>query len=642
MTKVRTPLTIGVSIGILMLMSFISLITPSFAQGGAFATNTPVRGFATNTPEGARPTAIAPMIATNTPDPSPTPIGPAAGLSNYALRLWLEADMLEVLLNQIAMVSADNLDSQRAVQLIQYEMEFRFSGAPHNIDNRATVVQAMIDAPIGTINMQSVVRPYIEYAINNDLLEDGQFAGFNVEVMPANLDAGNVDDAVVHILYLDPLVDAIRYEDYVLAIGDTNGSYRFAPSGFTPSVVPYNRVQSIEMERLDDVNNDGVDELAIVVNDGDLNKQLSILAYRGGRTVDLTRSGETLRFGELIQWNTPNNDGLTENSIETKLFQLANEQWFCVSELEITWQYEGNFYRPTVAINQGFDNQDTFGCAISENESLFSMKPASATQLLTDELVKYGSSVVRTDRAVMTLAMLYALDGQVELARETAIAAQVIDNDIESWVGLQSELFLQMLNEPENTAFDICVALAEADHGEVGACDVKALLGRVFAEATFSDNEPIATQLERVGLNVVQSIVISEVGRTDRTAVDFGLQSAGWWAFVANDGEYTATSIATPSEFETVASRPNFITVPQSVYAALFTDNDPAGVLNIIETTRVANPNIPFSEAFRFIEALSNDLLSNREVARVSYYSVWDDYPESIWGRLASKHLELR
>jgi hypothetical protein len=641
MKKSHAQFTIILSIGVLGFLGFIGLMTPSYAQGSAFATNTPVQGFATNTPESSQPIAISPMIATNTPDPSPTPIGPASGLSNYALRLWLEGNMIEVLLNQIALIDADSIDSQRAVQLLQYEMEYRFTGAPHNIDDRATIVKAMLDAPIGTIDMQSAVRPYIEYAINNDLIEDGQFEGFTVEVMSANLDAGNVDDAVIHILYPDPLLDAIRYEDYVLAIGDTNGSYRFAPSGFTPSIVPYNGVQSIAMERLDDVNNDGVDELAIVIDDGDLNKQLSILAYRGGRTVDLTRSGETLRFGILNNWNIPDNNG-TESSIKTKLYQLASDQWFCISELGITWQYEGNFYRPTVAINQGFDNQNSFGCAMSEAEPLFSMKPVSATQLITDELVKYGSAVVRTDRAVMTLAMLYALDGQVELARETAIAAQAISNDIESWVGLQSELFLQMLNEPENTAFDICVALAESDHGEVGACDVKALLGRVFTEATFSENEPIATQLERVGLDVVQSQVISEVGRADRTAIDFGIQSAGWWAFVALDGEYIGTPIDTPAEFEPIVPPPDFITVPQSVYATLLTDNDPAGVINIIETTRVANPNTPFSEAFRFIEALSNDLLNNREVARVSYYQVWDDFPESIWGRMAGKHLELR
>lgn len=643
MIKVHTRFIIVASIGILALIGLIGLTTPLYAQDSVFATNTPVQGFATNTPESNQPVATAPMIATNTPEPSPTPIGPAAGLSNYALRLWLEGDMLEVLLDQIALIDADNIDSQRAVQLIQYELEFRFAGAPHNIEDRATVVKAMLDAPIGTIDMQSVVRPYIEYAINNDLIEAGQFEGFTVEVMPANLDAGNVDDAVIHILYPDPLIDAVRYDDYVLAVGDADGGYRFAPSEFIPPIVPYNGIQGIEMERLTDVNFDGVDELALIVDDGDLNKRLYILAYRGGQAVDITRSGETLRFGELVAWNTDEEDeDVSESPIETKLYQLASDQWFCISELEITWQYEGNFYRPTVAVNEGFDNQDTFGCVISEADSLFSMKPISATQLITDELVKYGSNVVRTDRAVMTLAMLYALDGQVELARETAIAAQAINNDIESWVGLQSEMFLQMLNQPENTAFDICVALAEADHGEVGACDVKALLGRVFAEATFSDNEPIATQLERVGLNVVQSQVISEVGRADRTAVDFGILSAGWWAFVVNDGDYTAMPIDTPSEFEIVDPLPSMITIPQTVYAALLSDNDPAGVLNIIETTRVANPNIPFSEAFRFIEALSNDLLNNREVARVTYYDVWDDYPESLWGRMASKHLELR
>ena len=643
MTKVHARIIVLMSVCFLFTIVLMGLSIPLYAQDSAFATNTPARGFATNTPESTQPIPTARMIATNTPEPLPTVPGPSAGLSNYALRLWLEGDMLDVLHEQIALLDViESTDSQRAVQLMQYELEFRFPGAPRNMDDRAELVNAMLNAPLGTIDMQSVVRPYIEHAINNDLVENGEFDGFTVEIMPANLDAGNVDDAVIHIFYPDPLLDAVRYDDYVLALGDTNGGYRFVPSGFPAPIVPYNGVQSILMERLADVNDDGVDEVALIVDDGDLNKRLYILGYRGGRSVDLTRPGETLRFGELIEWSTEEDEDRNANPIQTKLYQLESDKWFCISELNVIWQYEGNFYRPTVPTNEGFNNQDSFGCVMSEAEPLFAMQSESATRLITDQLVNYGNDIVRTDRAVMTLAMLYALNSQVELAQETAIAAQLIDDDVESWIGLQSELFLQMLNEPDNTAFDICVALAEADHGELGACDVKALLGRVFDSAFFSDEQPIADQLEQVGLNVVQSVVISEVGRADRIAVDFGIESAGWWAFVANEGSYTASPIETPSGFEEPGLSPEFITVPQSVYAALFTDNDPVGVLNIIETTRVAYPNVPFSEGFRFMEAFSHDLLSDREVARVTYYQVWDDFPESIWGQLAGKHLELR
>lgn len=640
MSKFHTRLITWIGVGLLLIVAMMGLTFPLVAQDNTFVTNTPARGFPTNTPQATQAVPTAPMMVTNTVEPSPTPIGPAAGYSNYALRLWLERDVLDVLLEQIVQIDANDTDSQRTVELTQYELEFRFPGAPRNIEDRATLVRAMIDAPLGTVDMQSVVRPYIEHAINNDLVADDEFEGFTVEIMPANLDAGNINDAVIHIVYPDPLFDAIRYEDYVLALGDTNGGYRLVPSAFDAPIVPYNGVQSIIMERLADVNQDGVDEIALVVDDGDLNKQLYILGYRGGRSVDLTRAGETLRFGELVEWNT-RNDGVAA-PIVTKLYQLASDKWYCISELEVTWQYGDNFYRPAVPLNAGFDNQNTFGCKMTEAEPLFAMSPVSATQLITDELVNFGNDVVRTDRAVMTLAMLYALDRQVDLARETALASQAISPDVDSWIGLQSDLFLEMLNEPDSNAFDICVALAEAEHGEVGACDVQAVLGRIFADATFPDDTSIITQLERIGLNIVQSVVISEVGRADRIAIDFGIESAGWWAFVANNGEYTASSIDTPMGFETTESAPDFITVPQTVYAALLTDNDPAGVLNIIETIRVANPDVPFSEAFRFIEALSNDVLGNREVARATYYDVWDDFPESIWGQLAGRHLELR
>src|SRR5690606_15582073 len=132
-----------------------------------------------------------------------------------------------------------------------------------------------------------------------------------------------------------------------------------------------------------------------------------------------------------------------------------------------------------------------------------------------------------------------------------------------------------------------------------------------FDEAIFPADVPIATQLDQIGLTVRQSQIISEVGRADRTAIDFGIPSAGWWAFVADRGTYTATPIDPPPGFEIAEAEPDLIRIPQTVYAALLSDRDPAGVLNIIETTRVANPDTPFSEAFRFIEALSNDLLSN-------------------------------
>ncbi len=634
MTKLYTQFVMILSIAVLMMIAMLSMVLPLSAQDSAFATNTPVRGFATNTPE-SLPATIAPvMIATNTPEPQPPQPGPVAGFSNYALRLWLENDVLDVLLEQVALIDLDNVDTIRAVELLQYELEFRFPGAPRNMDDRATLVSAMVNAPIGSVDMQAVIRPYIENAINNDLVEDGQFEGFTIEVMSANLDAGSVDDAVVHIVYTDAESDAIRYEDYVLAIGDTDGVLRFVPSNFDAPIAPYN-VDSISMERLDDVNADGVDEIALIVDDGDLNQRMYIIGYRGGQANDLTRAGEALRFGEIISWGNG-------EPIVTSLFQLADEKWNCISQLSVTWNYVGNFYRSSVDASDTFQNQDTFGCVVSEEEPLFAMRPASATQFLTDNLVTYGNEATRADRAVVTLAMLYALDGQVDLASETATAALAIDSDPGAWVNQQAQLLLLMIGEPNNTAFDICVALAEADHGETGACDVQALLSRVFAEASFPDDTPIATQLERIGLEVVQSTVIEEAGFADRIAVDFGLASAGWWAFVANEGFYTGSPIEPPFEFEEFETPLELITVPQSVYATLLQDDDIGGVLNIIDTTRVANPNIPFSEAFQFIEALSNDLLSNREVARRTYYDVWAAFPESIWGELAGKHLELR
>lgn len=642
MSIVKLRVALSTMLILLIGLIWIGIAFPIRAQG-PFATNTPQpapRSFATNTPE-LIPTSRP--IATNTLEPSATPIGPAAGMSQYALRLWLERDVLEILLEQIAQIQADDIDSLRSVQLVQYELDFRFPGAPRNIEDRARLVNAMINAPIGTVDMKSTIRPYIEHAVNQGLVVDNQFEGFVVDMIPANLNSGDVVDAVIHIVYPDPVIDAIRYEDYVLAISDGNGTYTFVPDDITLPVVPYNRVTSMTLNRIEDVNLDGVDEVALMVDDGDINQHLLVLGYRNGVALDLTRPSETIRLGRLVKWDTTADVASSVPPvIDTRLFQLESSRWGCISEIPVKWLYEGNFYRPSIAQTDRFENIDSFACQMHQAEPIFAMQPAAAIEFITNQLVNYGSDVERPDRAVMTLAMLYALDGKVSLAQDTAIGAQASSNDIESWVGQQSELFLLMINEPSNTAFDVCVALAETSLGEDGACDVKAVLGRVFESATLPADVPIITQLENIGLTVEESLVISEVGRADRTAVYFGYESAGWWTFVARDDVYHAEQIDTPPQFEALPETPTLIRIPQTAYAELFSDNDPAGVLNIIETTRVAYPNIPFSNGFRYLEALSNDLLARREVARQAYFSLWNDDPQGLWGKLAGKHLELR
>ena len=81
---------------------------------------------------------------------------------------------------------------------------------------------------------------------------------------------------------------------------------------------------------------------------------------------------------------------------------------------------------------------------------------------------------------------------------------------------------------------------------------------------------------------------------------------------------------------------------PQTAYDALLERDNPAEVLNILDTQQRNRPGTPFDSAARFLRALSYDLLADRRKAQPAYYSLWHDDPISVWGQLAAAHLERR
>jgi len=87
---------------------------------------------------------------------------------------------------------------------------------------------------------------------------------------------------------------------------------------------------------------------------------------------------------------------------------------------------------------------------------------------------------------------------------------------------------------------------------------------------------------------------------------------------------------------------PSILTPPQTAYDALLERDNPAEVLNILDTQQRNHPDIPLDSAARFLRALSYDLLADRRHAQPAYYSLWHDDPTSVWGQLAAAHLERR
>ncbi|MCA9916077.1 MAG: hypothetical protein KC496_22130, partial [Anaerolineae bacterium] len=177
--------------GMLVLILLMGVLLPATAQDGdPFATNTPSSPlFATNTaaaPVVASPTT-APMMqdfATNTPSgepteiPSPTPLGPAQAAFNYSLRIWVQADLVDLVYQQILALQPEDAAAQRALQMTLYELERRFPDAPRDMAQRQRIIEAMLAAPIGSIDMRGMVRPYIQAAVNehageNEFTVDG-------------------------------------------------------------------------------------------------------------------------------------------------------------------------------------------------------------------------------------------------------------------------------------------------------------------------------------------------------------------------------------------------------------------------------------------------------------------------------------
>jgi len=628
-----------------MLMALFGLavaaVNVPLAAQGAFATNTPDGGvpgpavFATNTPFGLMPTATQ---DTTTP---PTPIGPPLSSFNFSLRLWLEQDLINIARDQIRELANGNAKAERALQLTLYELERRFPGAPRSTTQRLELIQTMLEAPPGSIDMRSMVRPFVEGALNS-MAEAQSFMieGFQVDVMPANLDNRGAEDVVVHIRFVED-DGTLRYDDYVLALRIPVG-FEFLPNDFDLFAAPFGGVHAIVLRRIDDVNRDALDEVVLRVDDDAINDRLYILGFRNGLAIDLAAPGQEIRFTELVNWPVDNPDEREPvlTVITTQAESMA-PNWPCFSQRSLDWSYDRNFYRVLSDLNRRFETTDSLGCTLHNAEPLFAQSTSAGIRLLENALLQYGFEADGAERALMTLAMFYTLSGRLDDARNTATSLQA-NNDEKSWVSQQANALLRALGSAGNTAVDICQIVAQANQDP--ACDIDAVLGRLLESLDLNTQMDLVEQLELFDLQVAQSVLVSEVGMADRTVLRFDMPGTGWWSFLAQrDGTYRVEPGEPPAGVEQTnnASRPQ-VAVPDAAYDALFMDNNPLAALNIVSNLRTENPNRPLSAAAAYLEALSFDLTANREDARLAYFDTWSRYPDSLWGELAAQHLERR
>lgn len=640
----QTTFLAGMMVALLLLLPNL-LIAPVSRAQGIFATNTPVPGqveiqeiVPTATPIPQTDTTDAPTVDTEV---SLSTQGPTTIMDRYALRQWFERDLVALVRVQINALREGDADARRALQLTLFELEERFPGAPRDLSNRLSLIEAFLAAPRGTIDARTLVRPYIEAQINaNPGQSSYEIAGFEVVLRPANLTSTISADTVLEIAYTHES-GVVLYQDVVLALRDDDQTITIIETTYDLTAAPFIDLETVRLDRIADVNRDGIDEVVVVAQDSQVNDRMLILAVRNGLAVNLVQPGSEIRFANVVSWPY----AAQENPGTVLSLRQLNEEstapdWECLSERTVTWDFERNLYRETTDDRVEFADQDSLACTLLRAEPLFAIPPTEAIATVEDALLEYSFEATSANRALMTLAMLYVLQGRLDTARATAELVQP-EGDSDSWQARQSAALLRALGSSGNTALDICAALAIA--GEDPACDMNALLGRNLRDLTLSTDEDLVAQLEANGLQVLERVTVSQVGFANREAISFFYPDTEFWAFVAQrDGTYAVEPAETPAGFEEAVLPQAQLEAPDSAFAALLVDNNPTQTLAILRNLQQSNPDLPLRPAGEYLQALAYDLAGDRANARRTYFNTWERYSSSIWGFVASQHLELR
>lgn len=587
-------------------------------------------------------TAQEPIVfATNTPQAPRVVLTPEQPLNRYALRLWLEQDMLAVIHAQVRLLTPGDSEREQAIRLLQYELEWRFPGAPRNPVQREQLMQAMLSAPRGSVDMRHVVRPYVADWLNAtrpsfNSAASYEHTGFLLEVTPTNVDGRTPLDALIHTRFPVDAVEPseVLYEDYVLGQIDANGGYQILRAAPSYLVAPLGDVESIRLERIGDLNDDPLDELAVSVQGSDVNQRMEIYGWRNDEIVSLVEPGETLVFGEILNW-TRESTTLTASQL-----RVESPAWGCLGEVPVDWAWSNNYFRPTIDPD-GYEFVGSIACLLYGSEPLFAAPPEESINAIQSILgVSTGEEEAAAQRAAMVVAMLNYIDGRDEAAVE-AVQQLAANAEPESWLAEQSSAFLDAAGQPHATPVLVCAALQAAS--QYGACDVEPLLERLFDERPLRRDEPIEEQLSDMGITVLDRVTVSEIGRFDRQAVRFNLAGDRWWQFAPLSPDvYTAEKMDPLPGFGPLPTPPPQVTPPPSAYDVLLGQGDVTATLNVLNNAVLTHPGAPLSSSVRYLRALSYDLLADRATARESYLALWIDDTDSIWGQLSAAHLERR
>ena len=597
------------------------------------ARSSAAQGFATNTPPPPTRTPPPLVAATNTlPPPVTTPAAPAG---RYALRQWRETDLLDTLEQALRRLRPGDAAGEQAVALLQHELRRRFPAAPRDPDRRRALVETLLAAPAGSVDARAVVRPHIAALLAaQDARPGGVFHadGFAVELLPANFDGLPPLDALVYVRYPDDPLAAPRYVDYILARADAAGRLTLLDSDPPMPAAPLGRLTRVQLLGIGDYNGDGVDEAAITAAVADdVNRRLYIYGLRSGQAVNLVEPGREIVYGAL--------DSFPADAVSVLEHRVEAAAWNCLGQRRVIWRWQQNFFRPQPDAG-GYTLQPTTGCRFYDAGPYYDLPTGEALALL-DSLIPQAApaDAAAVAQAQVIKAMLYALEGQPEIAAAQMRAAR----DLHAAVAPQVDAFFSAAAQPGARPVHLCAALAQAS---AAACDMDAVLARLFDETPLRRDQPVAAQLAERGLPVGQTLTVAQVGRAAREVVRLDLAGERWWAFAPlNPDVYTAERIEPPVGAASALPAPpppTVIDAPDAAYSALLRDDSPTRALSVLETVISRYPGVPLSPAAQYLRAYSYDLLADRDRARDGYYALWQSDPHSVWGLLAAAHLEQR
>jgi hypothetical protein len=612
------------------------------AQDAIFVTNTPAHSgagmpvFATNTPSTPPTAAIPTAVPTD-----PPAVGPASPVDRYGLRLWTEADFNALMLEQIRGLRADR-DSIEALQMLQYEWQRRFPGAPRSAAVRETFVDAFMNAPRGAVDVRPVMRGAIEDILNAVRPQFDAAARFTSRGLSFELNALNIDnaaalDAVVRVSAPAPADPALpQFELIAVALGGLDGSWRVPPADPDYPAAPIGAVASVRLEYAGDITGDALAELVVSLDRGALNRELHVLGWRGDRIVSLLAPGDRIQFGEL----RPIAGG--GEPIVAYEYQISSPRWDCIASRRVELRYAQNYLRPLFDPT-GYLPQPTLACTLATLDPLYEQplgRAIASVEALLDNAARDETGFVR---GRMALAMLYALNGQTGAAVtemsgiRAAVSGMGADDD---WIVAQADAFLNAAaaNLPP-LAWCGAMEVARAAAGDA-ICAVDEVLARLWTENPPGRGIPLAEQIAALGGRVIEQTTVREVGRLDRQLVRFELGLEHLWSFAPVRPEtYSAERVDSA-----LPVRPTPVDADLSVVDRFAAVGDARAALAVLETEIRAQQaaGVPVSAGLRYGRALALDLLGDRAGARAAYYDLWRDDPASPWGRAAAAHLELR